>query len=231
VRLVVNLGHAVRARNNIKVRQPLSVIKVGIPGGFDSKLLEAYSAVILEELNIKQLEILTEATQIARQTVKPNAKLLGPKYGKDVQVIIGKAKEGAFVVLKNGDVQIGTYVLTEGEFEMGFESEAGLNVESEEGFVVGVDIEITETLRLEGLMRDLIRLIQDQRKHDNLHVADRIHVVVASESGDLQSVITSFAVYIQNETLADSLEVDTKTEVKSDLVWNDMPLSLDIKVN
>lgn len=228
VRLVVNLGHAVRSRNTIKVRQPLQLIKVGVPSGFDSHMLEEYRDVILEELNIKELEILKDATQMAEQIVKPNAKILGPKYGSEVQRIIKNAKSGNCTVNDDMTVTVDEFTLRSDEYEIGYESKEGLNVDSEKGFVVGIDTEVTDSLRKEGLMRDLIRIIQDTRKENDMDVADRIEVTLTSESDELGDVLSEFEVFIKEETLSEVITVSNDS-VKGASKWNDKMIAISIK--
>lgn len=230
VRLVVNLGHAIRARNTIKVRQPLAKMRIGVPQGFDVSLLEEYKEVILEELNIKELEILTESTQIAKHVIKPNAKVLGPKYGADVQIIIRKAKEGEFEIMEDGSAVVGDVTLEANEFEVGFEGANANDIASEKGFVVNLDTEITEDLRLEGLMRDLIRLIQDQRKQDDLQVSDRINLTITSDHPDLEQMIKLFKNYISTETLAQDITVVSEKPKTGDHTLDNYGLSLQIEV-
>ncbi len=203
-RLVVNLGHAVRAKKKIRVRQPLSVARIGLPKSFSPDLLLLQKEVILEELNVKELEILDDAAEVASLVAIPNSKLIGPRFGKEVQGIIQKCKSGQFEVLENGQVQVGEFLLEPTEVELAYQGRGGFDVESSQGVVVALDTELTEELVKEGLMREVLRSVQDMRKEAGYEVNDRIQVFVKSE-GLLEEAVTQFADLIKSETLANEL--------------------------
>ncbi|MFH1218507.1 MAG: isoleucine--tRNA ligase [Candidatus Peregrinibacteria bacterium] len=205
VRLIVNLGHSVRARAKVKVRQPLSRVSVALPEDVDCKMVEAQKDVILEELNVKELEFIKEAGGMVEEYVVPDAKILGPKYGADVQRIIKMIKDGEFKVEKDGKVKVGEFVLEDEEVEVGYRGKEGYDAASDEGVVVVLDTTISDELRREGYARDMVRSIQDLRKEADYQVDDRICVWVKAE-GDIGAAVTEFADYIMVETLADEIQ-------------------------
>ncbi|OIP79818.1 isoleucine--tRNA ligase [Candidatus Peregrinibacteria bacterium CG2_30_44_17] len=199
-RKVVTLGHGVRSQKQIKVRQPLAKVQIALPEHLKHDFEED---VILEELNVKQLEILDDASEVAEFKVSPNAKVLGPKYGGEVQNIIKAAKAGEFQL--DGDtVKIGEYTLSGDEVSIGYEGKEGYDVASEDGVVVALDTKITQELKLEGYARDMVRIIQDMRKEAEYNVSDRILVGIET-NGKASDAINSFADYISGETLANKL--------------------------
>lgn len=204
IRLIVNLGHSVRAKAKIKVRQPLSKVKVALPDGVDASLIENQQEVILEELNVKELEIIKEASDIVEQIVIPNAKVLGPKYGADVQYIIQQIKAGNYKI-ENGMVKVGHFELSSDEVEIGFRGKAGFDVASEEGTTVLLDTHVSEELKREGYARDLVRFVQEMRKEADYQVDDRIYVAIEAQS-EIAAAVTEFADYIKRETLAEELQ-------------------------
>ena len=206
-RTIVNLGHATRGKKKIRVRQPLSKVTVGLPQSVSHEVIRSQEAVILEELNVKSLELLEDAGELAEFTAMPKAKLLGPKYGKDVQQIIQQAKAGDFTVLDSGQVQVGNFTLEPEEVELAYKGKEGVELEAQDGIVGSLDLEVTEALMREGLMREVVRQLQDMRKEANYQVSDRILVKVES-SGDLEAAVTEFANVIQAETLANELIQD-----------------------
>lgn len=208
VRLVVNLGHAVRSKAKIKVRQPLLEVRIGLPKNISSSVLELHREVIQEELNVKSMDFIEEAGDVVEHYVNVNAKILGPKYGKEVQTIIGKVKEGDYQVLEDGTVKVLDYILTGEEIEIGFKGKDGYDVQSEEGVVVMLDTRITDELKREGLARDVVRQIQEMRKEADYQVDDRIYVAIHCE-GELEQAVTDFASYIRTETLAEELRMST----------------------
>ncbi len=212
-RRIVNLGHAIRGKKKIRVRQPLAKVTVGLPGSVDPKVVLLQKEVILEELNVKKLELLKDAGELADFVVLPNAKLLGPKYGKDVQKIIQESKAGNFKLLEDGQVEVAGFTLEPTEVEMAYKGKEGVDIESEEGTVVSLDLEVTDELYLEGLMREVVRAVQDMRKEAGFEVSDHIQLLIKAD-GKLEGAVTQFADTIKEETLADELEQS------GDLEWD-----------
>lgn len=205
IRQIVTLGHGVRDKANIKVRQPLALVQLGLPANVDQSMIEAQKEVILEELNVKNLEILKDAGEFVKQVVMPNARVLGPKYGKEVQQIIQMAKSGEFEVLDSGAVKIGDYELSGEEVEVGFHGKEGFDVASAGGVSVVLDTVVTDELKQEGHAREIVRRIQDLRKEADYKVDDRIYVFVEAAEPIGASVL-AFADYIKSETLALELQ-------------------------
>ncbi|MEK7673402.1 MAG: isoleucine--tRNA ligase [Patescibacteria group bacterium] len=201
VRMVVNLGHSVRAKGKIKVRQPLAKVQVALPEGVDESMLLGQKEVITEELNVKDLEIIKEASEIAEYQITPNSRVIGPKYGKDVQFIIQQIKDGKYEMLGDGAIKVGQFELMGDEVEIGFKGKEGFDVASENGVVVALDTNVTEELKKEAYARDLVRYIQDLRKEANYNVDDRIYVMVKADQ-EIMTAVTDFADYIKRETLA-----------------------------
>jgi len=200
IRKVVNLGHGVRSKSGIKVRQPLGMVQIGLPEKVDAKIIKHQKEVIMEELNVKDLEILTEVGDVVNKTVKPDSRKLGPKYGKDVQAIINEIKNGNYEELEEGRIKVGDKILEADEVEIGFEGKEGFDVQGEDGFVVVLDTKITEELKYEGYAREIIRYVQEMRKQSGYEVYERIYLQVKAE-GELEEAVTQFADYIKKETL------------------------------
>jgi isoleucyl-tRNA synthetase len=206
IRQIVNLGHSVRAKTNIKVRQPLGCVRIGLPKDVSEELVLAQKDVILEELNVKDLEFITDVGDVVELVCSPNARVLGPKYGAEVQNIIKAAKSGDFEEIEDGKVKVLNYVLEGDEVEIGFKGKEGYDVESEAGMVVLLDTVITDELKNEGFAREIIRYIQEMRKEADFNVDDRIYVLVETDDKALDSAVTDFADYIKTETLATELQ-------------------------
>jgi isoleucyl-tRNA synthetase len=205
IRRIVNLGHGVRAKAQIKVRQPLGEVQVGLPDSVDVSIVEAQKDVILEELNCKELEVLTEVGDVVQKVVKPDARKLGPKFGKDVQQIITQVKEGKYEELDGGGIKVGEFELEPDEFEIGFEGKEGFDVQGEAGFVVILDTIISDDLKNEGYAREVVRFVQEMRKKADYEVYERIYLQVKA-SGEIEKAVTQFADYIKRETLAIELQ-------------------------
>ena len=200
IRKVVNLGHGVRSKSGIKVRQPLGMVQIGLPEKVDPKIIRHQEEVIMEELNVKDLEILTEVGDVVNKTVKPDSRKLGPKYGKEVQSIINEIKNGNYEELEEGRIKVGDKILEADEVEVGFEGKEGFDVQGEDGFVVVLDTTVTQELKYEGYAREIIRYVQEMRKQTGYEVYERIYLQVKAE-GELEEAVTQFADYIKKETL------------------------------
>lgn len=205
VRKIVTLGHAVRARSAIKVRQPLSKVKVAIPEKYDPEIVFGQKDVIIDELNVKDLEILKNVGDEVVKIVKPNAKKLGPKYGNKVQEIIKKVKDGNFLELDDGKLKVDDIILETDEFEVGYDGRPGFDAYGEDGFVVILDTSITDKLKQEGYAREIIRFIQEMRKQAGYEVYERIYLQVKAK-GEIENAVTNFADYIKRETLSVELQ-------------------------
>lgn len=196
---IVSLGLASRAKSKIKVRQPLSKVQVALADQYDKSLLKDQMEIIKEELNVKEIEVIENPSDLATVIAKPNAKLLGPKYGKEVQTIIQTAKEGKFERLDNGNIKVLDYELTPEEMEIAYLSKEGADIETEAGILVALDTKVTPELEMEGKARDLVRQIQELRKAADYKVDDRITVALIGADKEL---LKKFGDYIKAETLA-----------------------------
>ncbi|MDD3120475.1 MAG: class I tRNA ligase family protein, partial [Candidatus Gracilibacteria bacterium] len=191
---IVNLGLALRADKKIRVRQPLNSINI------TEKLEDYYLEIIKEELNVKEVIYLADSSAIARKVCRPNAKLIGPKFGKDVQTVIVAAKAGDFEEIGEGKIKVGDFILEANEYEIAFEpTNLELDIEANFGMVIAMDTQVTESLRNEGYARDLVRVIQDARKEAGYNVSDRINISI---NGSNLNFIEDFKDYIESETLS-----------------------------
>ena len=216
---IVALGHSIRAKDKLKVRQPLALLRVALPDGVDSKLLADQVSVLQEELNVKNVEFVQDPLELGTPVASPNAKVLGPIYGAGVQEIIREAKAGNFERLENGNLRIGKYEVEAAHCEIGYVSKEGMSAASDRGVVVALDTIITEELRAEGYARDLVRLIQDARKDMDLAVETRIRTsILHVHDPKLHDAFSAFSDYIAKETLSDSFTLDEQLHGEAGLV-------------
>jgi len=217
---VVFLTRSMRAKNNLKVRQPLSKILVAVDKSLKEALLEMQS-VILEEVNIKALDILDENSDIVVKSAKPNFKVIGPKYGKYVKPLTNfikeLKKEDIIKLEKEGKLDVNVenqqITLTKEEIEIVNSSIEGWLVESDNGITVAIDTNLNEELIAEGNAREFINRIQNIRKDSNFDVTDRI-MIKYNANEQLKFAINKFSDYISSETLADSITFVSDTELK-----------------
>jgi len=208
MRQIVSLGHAVRSEAKLKVRQPLALAQVVSKESLSAEDLE----VVAEELNVKKVEFTTEMKDVARQVIKIDAGVLGPKLGDKVQELIKLAREGDFKLMDRGKVKLGDFELEKGEYKLGFEAKEGFAVAGDKGVVVALDTKLSDDLKAEGYAREVVRYIQDLRKQADYQVDDRISTFVISEDEELKKAFTQFEDYIAKETLSEKLDFENEFE-------------------
>ncbi|PIQ77035.1 isoleucine--tRNA ligase [Candidatus Peregrinibacteria bacterium CG11_big_fil_rev_8_21_14_0_20_46_8] len=208
VRTIISLALSLRAKHKLKVRQPLQKLIIALPKNISEKMVEAYEDVILEELNVKQLEF-EAGEKMALPMVTIDARKIGPRFGKETQEIIKFAKEGDFVLHKDGTIELPavqkTYKLSPEEATIGYQGREGHDVESDNGILVSLETHITPELKQEGIARELIRFIQDLRKSANYDVSDRIYTMIDGDE-EIRSAINAFLDFIKKETLTVELQ-------------------------
>lgn len=223
VREIITAGLSIRAKEKIRVRQPLSRFSIATHKELD---LSRYFDPIREELNVKEIKLVHNNGELARCIGRPNAKLLGPKYGGAVQTIIKLAKEGQLTSNDDGTVTVGDYRLLPEEIEIAFVGNKGLAVESTKNAVVALKTTITPQLEMEGYARDIVRQVQELRKEADLHIADRIALSISGADG----IIEAFGEYIKGETLTTSLvEALNSPLAKSEFRAGDRDVSIALR--
>ncbi|EKD49765.1 MAG: hypothetical protein ACD_63C00054G0005 [uncultured bacterium] len=191
---IIRLGRAVRDKSQIKIRQPLSAIYVkGV------KVSKDLAKLIQDELNIKKIELVSDASKWLKSEVKLNFKKLGAKYGKKLKEIQSLKFE-----VEDDVATAGKYKLESDEFELVESAKEGFGAESENNVAVILDLNITENLKLEGIAREIVRAIQDMRKEMDYSVSDHIYISWTSNDPFVQKVFdkSGLTSYIWKETLA-----------------------------
>ena len=204
---------ALRRKVNIKVRQPLTKVMIPVLEPSLQQKLEDVKLLILNEVNVKEMEFLTDTTGILVKKIKPNFKTLGPRYGKQMKEISAAVaefsqqdiatfeREGKYSLsLASGQVD-----MTLEDVEITSEDIPGWLVASEGSLTVALDITVTEELKREGIARELINRIQNIRKESNFDVTDKIKITLEEHSA-IEGAITDFKDYIAAQTLAVSID-------------------------
>ncbi|MEJ2615352.1 MAG: isoleucine--tRNA ligase [Ignavibacteriaceae bacterium] len=221
---VVYLTRAMRAKANLKVRQPLKKIMVVVKKE-KQDALSRMKDVILDEVNIKELIVLDNDSEIVTKSAKPKFKSIGPKFGKKVNRVsnaiktfsskeINELESGNQVVININEEEI---KISKEDVEIISSEITGWVVESEEDVTVAIDTELTKELIAEGLAREFVNRIQNMRKDAGFEVTDRIKIKFTG-SKELIDAVNSFRGYISNETLAENLS--TKVELKIENKFN-----------
>ncbi len=227
---------ALRRKVNIKVRQPLQTIMVPVMDAHQQESIEAVKALILNEVNVKELKFVDNAAGILVKKIKPDFKKLGPRYGK-----IMKALAAAIQTMSQDEInafeKAGTYTLTvEGQeavieradVEIISEDIPGWLVANDGRLTVALDITVTENLRKEGLARELVNRIQNLSKSNGFDITDKITVTVLS-SDVMDEAIKDFNSYIANQVLAVSVEITDVISDATELDFEDFRLSVRIE--
>ncbi|WP_405678531.1 isoleucine--tRNA ligase [Streptomyces sp. NBC_01511] len=214
VRRLVELGRATRAESGVKTRQPLSRALVAA-AGFET-LSPELRAQITEELNVSSLAALSDVGgSLIDTTAKANFRALGKRFGKGVQAVAKAVADADAAALSAALRDGGTASVTvDGEPVSLAPDEViitetpreGWSVASDSGATVALDLEITPELRLAGLARDAIRLIQEARKNSGLDVADRIAVRWTATTDETRAALSTHTSLISDEVLALTFE-------------------------
>ncbi|AEA43387.1 isoleucine--tRNA ligase [Fluviicola taffensis] len=211
---VSSLVLALRAKEKIRVRQPLQKIMVPVLNDQFAKNIDHVKGLILSEVNVKELELLDASNNIFVKSIKANFKTIGPKYGKQMKSIAAWVSQldqnGIASVEQNqgwtGIVDGDEVVLDMNDFEIRAEDIPGWLVASENGLTVALDSSITETLRMEGVARELVNRIQNLRKDSGLEVTDKISLTLKS-SAFIQLAAEANKQFICDEVLATDLKI------------------------
>jgi len=227
--IISSLVLSLRAKEKIKVRQPLQKIMIPVDNDQQKEEILAVSNLIKHEVNIKEVQILEDASDILIKQIKPNFKALGPKFGKEMRFIAAEVqrftKEDIIKIEKYGNISLeinGKEITLEREdVEISSKDIEGWLVANEGGLTVALDVTITEELRKEGVARELVNRIQNARKDTGLEVTDKIRLTVLNFE-NLQQAIQENKAYIMSETLTQELvfvdALDAGTEIVFDTI-------------
>lgn len=215
VQQAASLGRTARQQSGVKVRQPLSRLMIHVSAKEDRQAIERNRDVLLEELNVKEIEYLDDSAGILDYRVKPNLPVLGKRLGsrlREVQEYFKNANgsEIAATIRSGGVVEIPAkerddqeqIVLNGDEVLVESVSKEGTSGVEGPGMLVAVDTELTPELIQEGVVRDLIRNIQELRKNSGLNITDRIELILETKSREIEEAIQGFGSFLEEETLA-----------------------------
>ena len=168
---LVELGRSSRNQSNQKIRQPLSKVSFAVENDQIALFIMNNQDVVLDELNVKSIERITEADQLISYRIKPNLRTLGQKYGKglaEIKILLEETDPIDLVenIQSTGEINLknGEYFLTRDDVFIETKAEKGFAAASDSGLTVGLSLELTEDLILEGIVRDLVRSGASQEK-------------------------------------------------------------------
>ncbi len=211
---ISSLVLSLRKKEKIRVRQPLHKILLPILDNHFQEQVEGVKELILSEVNVKDIEYVTDTSGILKKRIKPNFKTLGRRLGKDM-----KAASDAIAALSQEDISRiekakvyllevsgNSYELTLEDFEITAEDIPGWQVASDDNITVALDITLDEELEAEGMARDIVNRIQNIRKDKDFEVTDRIRVALQHDAA-LVPAVERYGDYIKAETLTTDLQL------------------------
>jgi isoleucyl-tRNA synthetase len=212
VQRVVGLGRSARNDTRLRVRQPLKRLLVRVPDAAAGEAVKRHRGQVLEELNVKDLELVAGDAELISYRLKPNLPRIGKRYGKRIPAIraaLAQADAGPIASLAAAGK---SFALAVGDETIDFEPEdvlvesvaaEGYACAEEGGYLVGLDTRLDDALRQEGLARELVRTVQEARKQAGLEVSDRI-VLRVTGSKSVENAVAAHRDFLMDETLASS---------------------------
>jgi isoleucyl-tRNA synthetase len=214
---IVMLVRAMRMKSNLKVRQPLKRIILPIADEQERDEVHRMEDVILDEINVKAIEYVTDDSGIVHKKAKANFKAIGPKFGKTVKPVaerirnmtpaeIAELERNGTITVEAGSLRC---TLLREDVEIVREDIRGWLVESDGALTVALDTELDDALIAEGTAREFVNRIQNMRKDAGFEVTDRINIYYRAPE-KVRAMLESMRTYIQNETLAATLSEDSR---------------------
>jgi len=217
VERLVGLGRAARESANLRVRQPLAVAQFVTREASEADSLKRLTDLIKSELNVKEVQVLANASDVVQYRLNPLPRLLGKKFGQSFPRVQAALREGsqddvrrwasALTSGQNITVELDsqTFEITPEEVEVQQQAAEGFAVAEEGGYLAALDTKLTDALIMEGLAREVVRRVQTMRKDADFNIDDIITITYTA-SERLTKAIEQFADYIRTETLSQALQ-------------------------
>ncbi|RXG18132.1 isoleucyl-tRNA synthetase [Leeuwenhoekiella aestuarii] len=233
---ISSLTLSLRAKEKIKVRQPLQRIMIPVLDEAQRAEIEAVQDLIKSEVNVKQIELIDDASGILVKNIKPNFKVLGPRFGRDMKVVanaINAMTATDIVTIENQgqinvDINGKSVTLTPEDVEITSQDIEGWLVASSGSLTVALDVTLDDELRNEGIARELVNRIQNLRKDSGFEVTDKIEVQLQRD-GKVEQAVNENLEYIKTETLTAKLEVAEQVTNGIAIAFDDVQTKLAIK--
>lgn len=235
---ICSLAFSIRKREKIRVRQPLQKVLLPVLDEAFITAVDEVKALILSEINVKELQYVTDSSGLLKKSAKANFKTLGAKLGQDMKdaagLIANFSNEQIASLEKTGALEVnikGTvYTLSPEDLVVVTEDLPGWKSASDGSITVALDVNLTEELLAEGTARDLVNRIQNIRKDKDFNVTDRIAVRIERHPA-IVSAVEQFGAYIQDEVLANSLVLADLVEGEAVELNDDVTLQIEVTVD
>ncbi len=233
VRLTVELGRAARAQAKAKVRQPLRRAVI-VANDAERAAIEASVDLVKAELNVKELDFVSEEADLVSYAVKPNYRALGPRFGRRMPQVAAAVEaldpvHVARVMADGGEIGINVdgdeHILGPDEVTLALQPLDGYEVEAEAGHAVALQLELDDELRREGLAREIVHAVQNARKETGLEITDRIELSLGGDE-DLLAAAREHEPYIAGEVLATSLTFNAPDGVTTKIDGRDLQIAV-----
>ena len=233
---ISSLVLSIRQKEKIKVRQPLQKIMIPVLSAEDKREINAVADLIKSEVNVKEIELLDDASGILVKRIKPNFKALGPRFGKDMKQIaqlVGQmSQEEIQKIEREGkislDLENKNIILQLEDVEITSQDIEGWLVASSGPLTVALDVTINDELRKEGIARELVNRIQNLRKESGFEVTDKIDIKILKD-GLVEKAVESNLSYIKNETLTADLDFEERLDEGTDVIFDEVNTKLFIQ--
>jgi isoleucyl-tRNA synthetase len=232
---ISSLTLSLRAKEKIKVRQPLNKIMIPVSNVDQKNEIEAVSELIKNEVNVKEIQLLEGESDILVKKIKPNFKSLGPKYGrlmKDISTVVSKLNSDDIKEIEQtGNIELvvneKSIIFEIGDFEIISQDIEGWLVAHEGSLTVALDIVIDNDLKDEGISREFVSKIQNMRKSSGFEVTDRINILIQKDK-NIMSAIEKNIDYIKSETLADDLNIVEQLVEGEEILFDNIETKISI---
>jgi isoleucyl-tRNA synthetase len=235
-RNITSLALSLRKKEQIKVRQPLQTLMIAVNGPWEKDEIEKIQAQLRSEVNVKSIKLIDDNSNILVKEIKPNFKLLGPRFGKDMGQVVNKinafGEEEIKTLEREKKINIRlnekNLILELSEVEITSKDIEGWLVAHGNGLTVAIDITLTEDLINEGIARELVNRIQNIRKDTGLEVTDKINISFLADD-DLKERIKNNIAYIRSETLGEKIDFLEKMNHGTEVVFDNIKTQITIK--
>ena len=232
---VTSMVLALRRKVNIKVRQPLQCIMIPVADEEQKAHIEAVKALIMNEVNVKDIKFVDGAAGVLVKKVKCDFKKLGPKFGKQMKAVaaaVAEMSQEAIAELeKNGKYALNLdgaeAVIEAADVEIFSEDIPGWLVANEGKLTVALEVTVTEELRREGIARELVNRIQNIRKSSGFEITDKIKITI-SKNTQTDDAVNEYNTYICNQVLGTSLDLADEVKDGTELNFDDFSLFVNV---
>lgn len=233
---ISSLALSLRKKEKIKVRQPLKRIMIPVLDASVKQEIEEVADLIKSEINVKEIELIDDTSGILVKTIKPDFRKLGPRFGKDMRHVVATVNKMTDEDIREMETKAEIQIDVNGEMttlkldevEIVSEDLEGWLVASNGELTVALDVDIDETLKYEGIARELVNRIQNLRKDSDLEVTDHIELKVKKD-GIVEKAIEQNLSYIKSETLSEYLELTEELDEGVTVEFDDVHTQLALK--